>query len=180
MNRFDIGLISGTLLGILIMILVNRRSCTEAVVDPHRSVDTVTIVLNAPVPNPVIVYRTKLDTIVKYQQWVEYRNQIDTIFRDSAASEIPVNRYVDAIDQDSVRLDYTIETLGFLTKFDPRLTIKRKIEYIPYRRHWMAGAGVSSKANWKGSIGYDGWTIECELTKGYKFNQLYIGKQFYF
>lgn len=178
MNNFIAGLFIG---GLIVLAIMSDR-CRPTNVKVNTKIIHDTIFIKVPsIPEPKIYYRTKreIDTIVKYDTWVEYRTLLDSIFVDSS-SQIPVNRYIDKIDQDSVQLDYTIETLGFLTKFDPKLTIKRRIEYVPYQKNWVAGIGLSDKANWKGSIGYRGWMTEIEFSDGYRFNQLYITKQFHF
>lgn len=178
MNKFVFGIFIGGLIALAVM----PDRCSPSNVKVTKKIIYDTIVVKIPsIPEPKIYYRTKreLDTIVQFHTWIEYRTLVDSIFVDTS-SQIPVNRYTDKIDQDSVQLDYTIETLGFLTRFDPKLTIRRRIEYIPYQKNWVVGIGLSDKANWKGSIGYKGWMTEIEFRNGYRFNQLYITKQFPF
>lgn len=171
--------IFGLVVGVVLMMGLRFDRCKVNTKKVYEIVHD-TIVFKVPtIPKPKIYYRTRLelDTIVQHDKWIEYVNLIDSIYLDTTKRDLPINRYVDCIDQDSVKLDYIIETFGFLTKFEPTLTIKQR---NLSQKHWVVGLGLSDKANWKGSIGYKGWMTEIEFSNGYKFNQLYITKQFQF
>ena len=165
----------GLVIGVCLMLTFRRPSQTERV-EVYRF-DTVQI------PKPMIQYRDRWSVITKVNvspiEMVRYfdavKSVIDTPNISIELSKIPVNCYSDSIDFERGKLKYNIETVGFLSKFEPVVELKPDKIF-----HWSGVVGVSDKLNLKTGIGYDGWLAEIEFNKKMKFNQLYISKQFKF
>ena len=151
-------------------------------------VDTVVVVVEKEVPVPVTLYK-RVETIPK---WVRdsLANTNWTIHTDTIMVEdtvlIGLNYYEDSIRTEDYELKWKAETFGFLTSMTPQVTTYNKtvdrwqIKEVPVKYNWTVGVGVSNELNFKGSVGYKGWMIEPEFNKEFKFNQLYLTKQFQF
>lgn len=166
-------------IGFILALFVKTDGCGHR--PPVDRVDTIIVKLPIVIPSqPKIIYRPlkEIQTVVDTLKLIQYLTEIDSFLKiDTVVRQIPVNLYIGSVDSGTVKLDYEIETIGFLTKFNPTIT------YKPVRspeRHWIVGVGVSDRLNWKASLGRSGWLVEAEFGQAYRFNQVYLTKQFNF
>lgn len=171
-------LIVGIGLGYLLFYL-NRcdNKSQQPVVETKTVVDTFVYTVRVEVPKYRTKYITRTDSI--------YTTVFDSIeiwsniyVQDTA--KVAINQYQDSVKTDDYRFDYTIETLGYLLKVEPKFTAyeKRPIIIKKPKPLWMISGAVSQNASFKLGFGYSGIIVEGEF--GRKFKQLYIGKQFTF
>lgn len=173
-----IALALGFGIGILISMFTTTKGCVQIPYPPRP--DTVIVRIPIVIPTrPEIRYRTikeiskAVDTLVMEREIA----RLDSFLRvDSVDRAIPVNVYADSVVQDDVRLDYTIETAGLLLRFEPIISYK-PISCVV--RPWTVGLGVSTRMNWKASLGRSGWLVEAEFGRS-GFNEIYLTKQFNF
>lgn len=183
--------------GFLLCLFMTKQQCvyipteyktvdTGGWVEHHT--DTIVKIVEKEVPVPVTLYK-RVETI---PQWVRdsLANTNWTIHSDTIMIEdtvlIGLNYYEDSIRTEDYELKWKAETFGFLTSMIPEITTYNKVidrwqtKEVPIKYNWTAGIGVSNELNIKGSFGYKGWMIEPEFSKEFKFNQLYLTKQFQF
>lgn len=168
----------GVGIGLLATLFTSSDGCVRlpSVLPP----DTVFVRVPIVIPStPEVKYRTlkeissKVDTLVLEREI----SRLDSFLRvDTVERIIPVNVYSDSVSQDGVRLDYTIETVGFLLRFEPVISYKPVSCVV---RPWTVGMGVSNQLNWKASLGRSGWLVEAEFGQS-GFNEIYLTKQFNF
>lgn len=159
----------------------------------EHSYDTVVQVIEKEVPVPYVVTKK----VVEVSQWLidslkqsSWSTYVDSLVVDSNLVEIDINHYEDSIQTDKYKLTWKAETFGFLTSMVPEVEVycdsiivnRWHTKEVPtrFKPRWTIGAGVSNRLNYKFSAGYKGFLIETEFHDKFKFNQVYLTKQFSF
>ena len=172
----------GILTGMIVAFLICYYQCS-----PKKSIEYVdriridTLFVDR-IPDPKVIYKPKKEifTIIDSVEIVKYLTLLDSVWLyDTMYADIPINRYNDSIIKDDIRLDYEIETLGFLTAFRPIITSKFKCPEFK-DKNISIQFGVGNKLDWKVGGGYKGWLIDGQFNKDGNFDQIYLTKQFRF
>ena len=190
MNTLKYSLISFFLGGLLFFILGTK--CQKKIIETQllERVDTLYLKIEIEKLVPKIVYRDriKIEKIVDSVKWIEYVDLVDSVFKNSVdtLSVFPINSYQDSVIQGDLKLDYKIETLGFLTNFESKLSIKKKNTIIKNKnKNFMMGFGLAYNPtvkfdlfSVKACVGYRGWVLEGDFKN--KVERVSLIKQFYF
>ena len=134
------------------------------------------------------IYKTRYvpvtDTLVKLliESYPEY-----VLIRDTNEQTIPINEYTDS----AVGVDYKVRWTSLV--HGQLLTMDAKVEtfYSPppqvlakKNKYWTGGLGigVTNKGNLasKVSFGYRGWLVEPVFDTDFKYDRIYVTKQFNF
>lgn len=189
------------LLGFLTCLFMTKKQCVEIpskieFVDTGGWVqhDTSIVYVEVPKPYPVVRKVSEIpqwvrDTLTKlnFIPTLTVTDSLDSLFNDLV---VPINHYEDSLFTDEYTLRWKAETFGFLTSMVPEVTVHKTVverwdtrEQIIYKNkkpNWNIGIGASNLLNYKFSVGYKGFNLEPEFNKSFKFNQVYLTKQFTF
>jgi hypothetical protein len=150
----------------------------------YKFKDTVIVkTKRVPVYISVETEKTNLDPLV-IEKFIDVYH-VDTTYIDTSFNMI-VNTYRDTVRAKDFSFNYTLETLGYLTKFDSEVSINkdstvRTITQLKKPR-FCAQVGLSNLLHPKVGLGYRGWILEAEFGPIDKprFNQIFLTKQFTF
>jgi hypothetical protein len=150
-----------------------------------------------PKESPTEIISVRTDTIVKevvvkvHDRKVIYISKTDTLLKniinerliteyctDTVQGLIATNVYSDTITDSDFSLEYQIQTLGELIRFDPKLTIYPKPQPKCRKPKWIVTSGISNKGNFKFGGGYKGWVVEAEMNNN--LNQVFFGYHYQF
>lgn len=178
------------ILGLILGLWLSTKGCFSPTKEiefvntvEYRIKDTF-VIKEIPVYVPVTKVKTKIDSVL-LEKFVQTYH-IDTTYIDTSYNMI-VNWYRDTIITANYSFDYEIETLGYLTGFKNQIAVEqdsvvRTVTKVVKPR-FCAQVGLSNLLQPKIGFGYKGWLLETAFTpinEKFKFNQIFITKQFTF